>query len=104
MYDIVIVGGGMGGATLGRSMAQQGARVLIVERERQFTDRVRGEGLASWGGAEAQRPGIYDLLHNSCGFEKRWSIGLGPDRDLVTTTPQHMPLMTFSHPKCRRHS
>ncbi|MBI2963243.1 MAG: FAD-dependent monooxygenase [Deltaproteobacteria bacterium] len=52
-YDIVTVGGGLGGSSLARAMAEQGARVLVVERETQFKDRVRGEVLAAWGTVDA---------------------------------------------------
>jgi flavin-dependent dehydrogenase len=38
-YDIVTVGGGLGGSTLAKVMAERGARVLVVEREAQFKDR-----------------------------------------------------------------
>jgi flavin-dependent dehydrogenase len=41
-YDIITVGGGLGGATLAKAMVENGARVLVLERERQFKDRVRG--------------------------------------------------------------
>jgi menaquinone-9 beta-reductase len=97
-YDIVVVGGGLGGSALAKAMAERGARVLVLEREKQFRDRVRGEELLPWGGAEAKRLEIYDLLRDSCAFEKRWSLGFGPDRDFVTTTPHNLPLLTFYHP------
>jgi len=42
-YDIITVGGGLGGASLAKAMAEHGARVLVLEREQQFKDRVRGE-------------------------------------------------------------
>lgn len=32
-YDIVTVGGGLGGCALAKVMAEAGARVLVVERE-----------------------------------------------------------------------
>ena len=51
-YDLAIIGGGLGGATLGLAMAQSGARVVIIEREAQFRDRVRGEGIFPWGCVE----------------------------------------------------
>jgi len=51
-YDIITVGGGLAGATLAKAMAENGARVLVIERERQFKDRVRGEGTFPWGVAE----------------------------------------------------
>ena len=53
-YDIITVGGGLGGAALAKAMADRGYRVLVLERETRFKDRVRGEWLAPWGVAEAQ--------------------------------------------------
>jgi flavin-dependent dehydrogenase len=44
-YDLAIIGGGLAGPSLGLALAKTGARVLIVEREAQFRDRVRGEGV-----------------------------------------------------------
>jgi flavin-dependent dehydrogenase len=48
-YDLAVIGGGIAGASLGRSMAEAGERVLILEGVNRFTDRVRGEGLLPWG-------------------------------------------------------
>jgi 2-polyprenyl-6-methoxyphenol hydroxylase-like FAD-dependent oxidoreductase len=45
VYDLAIIGGGLGGAALAAAMARRGSRVLVVEREEAFKDRVRGEGL-----------------------------------------------------------
>jgi choline dehydrogenase-like flavoprotein len=42
-YDHVVVGGGMGGSTLAKSMAEHGVRVLILKRGRELKDCVRGE-------------------------------------------------------------
>jgi hypothetical protein len=36
-------------------MAAHGARVLVVERELRFKDRVRGEWMSPWGVVEAQK-------------------------------------------------
>lgn len=41
-YDLIIVGGGLGGSALAKCMAEHGARVLVLERDQQFQDRVRG--------------------------------------------------------------
>ena len=57
-YDIVTVGGGMGASAFAASMARQGVRVLILEKETQFRDRVRGEYLVTWGVAEARKLGM----------------------------------------------
>lgn len=103
IYDIITVGGGLGGSTLAKVMAKQGARVLVLERETQFKDRVRGEWMAPWGVAEAQALGIYDLLCDTSGQELRWlDRYLGPTRgerrDFVATTPQHVPSFALHHP------
>jgi flavin-dependent dehydrogenase len=47
-YDIVTVGGGLGASAFAASMARQGVQVLVLEKELQFRDRVRGEYLATW--------------------------------------------------------
>jgi 2-polyprenyl-6-methoxyphenol hydroxylase-like FAD-dependent oxidoreductase len=102
-YDLITVGGGLGGSTLAKGMAERGARVLVLERERQFRDRVRGEVMVSWGVAEARALGIYHLLLGTCGRELPWfALSVGPEpgapRDLLATTPQHAPYLSFSHP------
>ncbi len=58
-YDVITVGGGLGGAALGKVLAEKGLRVLVTEREVEFKDRIRGETMAPWGVAEAQKLGLY---------------------------------------------
>ena len=58
-YDIITVGGGLGGAALATVMAKHGARVLVLERQVKFKDRVRGEAIHPWGGSRAK--GTRDL-------------------------------------------
>src|SRR5213080_4833424 len=102
-FDLVTVGGGIGGAALARATAEQGARVLVVERERRFADRVRGEVLMPWGVAEARALGIEALLRARCGHELQWSdmffAGMQvTHRDLAATTPQETAWFSFYHP------
>jgi 2-polyprenyl-6-methoxyphenol hydroxylase-like FAD-dependent oxidoreductase len=97
-YDIVTVGGGLGGSAIAKAMAEHGVRVLVLERETQFHDRVRGEALSPWGVAEARALGLDDALQSARANEGRFAIGLGPERDFVTTTPQGLPVLTFYHP------
>jgi len=52
-HDIILVGGGLAGAALARALAEAGIRVLVLERETAFKDRVRGEAMLGWGVAEA---------------------------------------------------
>jgi 2-polyprenyl-6-methoxyphenol hydroxylase-like FAD-dependent oxidoreductase len=103
-YDLITVGGGLGGAALARSLAEKGARVLVIEREERFKDRVRGELLAPWGVAEAENLGIAALLRSSCGHDLPWvnlysGRHLVAHRDTVATTPQHLMCLAFYHPE-----
>jgi 2-polyprenyl-6-methoxyphenol hydroxylase-like FAD-dependent oxidoreductase len=103
-YDVVTVGGGLGASALARSLALAGRKVLVLERETQFKDRVRGEQVASWGVAEARELGIMELLLKNCAHEMKWfDAYIGPmlinHRDTVETTPQGLPNMTFFHPR-----
>lgn len=79
-------------------MAEHGARVLVLEREKQFRDRVRGEGLSPWGGAEAALLGLNDALEAAGAYRGRFACGLGPQRDLVATTPQGLSNLHVYHP------
>jgi 2-polyprenyl-6-methoxyphenol hydroxylase-like FAD-dependent oxidoreductase len=102
-YEVIVAGGGLGGSTLARALARRGARVLIVEREEQFKDRVRGEGMLPWGVAEARALGIYELLRNAGAWEVRWwtryfGSTLRERRDLVATTPARTGCLDFYHP------
>jgi 2-polyprenyl-6-methoxyphenol hydroxylase-like FAD-dependent oxidoreductase len=84
-------------------MASVGKRVLVVEAETEFRDRVRGEQVTSWGVAETKELGIHDLLLASCAHEAPyWQTYVGAmpmeNRDLRDTTPQGCANMTFYHP------
>lgn len=102
-YDLVIVGGGLGGSALAKAMAEHGARVLVLERETRFKDRVRGEQMHPWGVAEIRQLGIYDLLRERCGHELPWwDMYVGSERimhrDVSKTTPQRACEFTYYHP------
>jgi menaquinone-9 beta-reductase len=66
-YDLIIVGGGVGGAATAIVMARAGKSVLLLEQSEVYEDRVRGEWIAPWGVAEVQRLGLYDLLMGAGG-------------------------------------
>jgi 2-polyprenyl-6-methoxyphenol hydroxylase-like FAD-dependent oxidoreductase len=104
-YDIITVGGGLAGAALAKVLSEAGLRVLVLERELTFKDRVRGEQMHCWGVAEARKLGLYDLLMDTCGNEVRyWSsqlVGFSDivRRDLVETSPHRAGSLNFSHPE-----
>jgi 2-polyprenyl-6-methoxyphenol hydroxylase-like FAD-dependent oxidoreductase len=98
-YDIVTVGGSLGASAFAACMARRGVRVLILEKETQFKDRVRGEYLCTWGVAEAKKLGIDAALMKSCATEVPFiDMGFGP-RNLVDTTSQQLPSISFFHPE-----
>jgi len=99
-YDVITVGGGLGGAALAKVLAEKGLCVLVVERETQFKDRIRGEWIAPWGVAESQRLGLYEILLERCARESPFlaTMGMGPPRDLRVTSLQHLPALTLYHP------
>jgi 2-polyprenyl-6-methoxyphenol hydroxylase-like FAD-dependent oxidoreductase len=96
-YDIITVGGGIAASSLARAMAERGARVLVLEREKQFKDRVRGEAVVSWGVAEANELGICRLLKENCAHDVPYVEAGSGLRDLRATTLQQLPLLSFPH-------
>jgi 2-polyprenyl-6-methoxyphenol hydroxylase-like FAD-dependent oxidoreductase len=64
-YDIVVAGGGIAGSCFAGVMARAGYGVLLVEREAQFRDRVRGEATWPWGTAEVRRCGLTEVLERA---------------------------------------
>ena len=101
--DVITVGGGLGGSTLASAVAQSGRRVLVLERERQFKDRVRGEVMLPWGVAAARRLGIVDRLLAAGGrqvpFFNTYVMGAQIEhRPLPMTTPTREASLNMYHP------
>lgn len=101
-FDLVVVGGGLAGSSLAIALAREGAAVLVVERERVFRDRVRGEVMAPWGTTEAKRLDLYELLRERCAIDARYLTyyveGVGEPFDLPTAAPHFEPSLAFHHP------
>lgn len=100
-YDLITVGGGMAASALAKCMAESGAKVLVLEQETRFRDRIRGEYIMPWGVAETQALGILELLCSECAQKVPWiDLGMGgPPRELTTTTVQQLPGVGYSHPE-----
>jgi 2-polyprenyl-6-methoxyphenol hydroxylase-like FAD-dependent oxidoreductase len=59
---VVVVGGGIAGSSLATVLARQGHEVVVLERDVEYRDHVRGEVFVPWGVAEAQHLGLHDAL------------------------------------------
>ncbi len=57
-YDVVCVGGGIGGSGLATVLARKGLRCLVLEATDTFPDRTKGEWIAGWGVLDARRVGL----------------------------------------------
>jgi 2-polyprenyl-6-methoxyphenol hydroxylase-like FAD-dependent oxidoreductase len=62
--DVAIAGGGFAGSSLGGVLARAGLNVVIVERERAFRDRIRGEFTWPWGRKEIERLGLMPVFES----------------------------------------
>jgi 2-polyprenyl-6-methoxyphenol hydroxylase-like FAD-dependent oxidoreductase len=103
-HDVIIAGGSVAGAALGWALARQGARVLLVEPEPRFRDRVRGESIHAWGVAEAARLGLLPELGAARPREVRsWNTHVAGQllerRDLPSTTVAQRPGLNVHHPE-----
>lgn len=101
--DVVTVGGGLGGAALAQALARAGVRVVVLERAREFRDRVRGEVLVPWGCVEAARLDLLDRLRARCAHEvPYWDLHVDGQpvlhRDIPSTSEPALPVLTYYHP------
>ena len=60
--DVVVVGGGIAGSAAAAALAGRGLDVVVLERQYEFRDRVRGENMQPWGVVEMRRLGLEDVL------------------------------------------
>jgi 2-polyprenyl-6-methoxyphenol hydroxylase-like FAD-dependent oxidoreductase len=66
-HDVVVVGGGIAGSALATVLARAGHDVLVLERQTEYRDKVRGEVLSCWGVAELRRLGLEQALLDAGG-------------------------------------
>lgn len=88
--DVVVVGGGIAGSALAAVLARRGLRVTLLERQRTYRDRVRGEYMVPWGVAEAQRLDLVDVFVAAGGFFIERLIGYDEMRtpEMAQAVPQ----------------
>jgi menaquinone-9 beta-reductase len=107
--DVVVVGGGIAGASIAAVLARGGADVLLLERQRGFRDRVRGEYMATWGVLEARALGLEQVLRSTRATDARYmvpydelsrpSIAEAAKRDNSTFFSDVQGPLCASHPK-----
>ncbi|MGA0600990.1 FAD-dependent oxidoreductase [Caulobacter sp. KR2-114] len=106
-YDLVIVGGGIGGSALATVMAEAGRSVLLLEATDVYQDKVRGEWIAPWGVAEVQRLGLYDRLMAAGGHHITRHVTYDETRAPEDAEATALPLGIFREgvpgPLCLRH-
>lgn len=83
-FDLIIVGGGIAGGSLATVMARAGADVLVLERQSEFRDQVRGELLWPWGVRVAQQLDLEPVFIGAGAPVVRWMLAY----DEGSGTPQ----------------
>jgi 2-polyprenyl-6-methoxyphenol hydroxylase-like FAD-dependent oxidoreductase len=102
-WDVITIGGGLGGSTLASAVVRSGRSVLVLEREKEFKDRVRGENILPWGVAAARRLGVLDVLlaagaHPAPFFNVYFMGTQTEHRPFPTTTPTGEASLNMYHP------
>ena len=105
--DVIVIGGGLGGSALATALARSGCSVLVLEREKEFKDRVRGENMLPWGVAAARRLGVLDDLVAAGGhrvpFFNIYFMGAQTEhRPFPTTTPAGEASLNMYHPDLQK--
>lgn len=87
-YDAVVVGAGPVGCALAYSLGQSGRKILVLERDLSFPDRIVGEFLQPGGCASLHKLGMLDCLN---GIDSRLAEGYAifwGDRQVDIPYPQ----------------
>ena len=110
--DVVVVGGGIAGSAVALVLARGGANVMVLERQQEYADRVRGEYMHPWGVAEAQQLRLVDILLNAGGVFVTRGIGYDESvpfaaaearaRDITTIVPGVPGGLGVGHPAACR--
>jgi 2-polyprenyl-6-methoxyphenol hydroxylase-like FAD-dependent oxidoreductase len=106
-YDVIVIGGGMAGSSLGGVLARAGLSVLIIEKVRSFRDRIRGEFTWPWGVAEIERAGLRAML-GLAECVPIEALRVIEDRaikdvyEFAPDSPGGVPALGYSHPRLQQ--
>ncbi|MET8050056.1 MULTISPECIES: FAD-dependent oxidoreductase [unclassified Streptosporangium] len=103
--DVVVVGGGIAGASAASKLAAGGLSVVLLEKQKVYQDLVRGEWLAPWGVREAQLLGVADCFAAGGAWEIRewmtWDEAIPADEveaiDMTRSMPEVGGPQSFPH-------
>jgi len=105
--DVVVVGGGIAGASVAAVLAREGAEVVLLERQREYRDRVRGEYMAPWGVLEARALGLESVIRATPAVDGRYRVPfdelLDPSTAIASTRDNSTFLPEVSGPVCASH-
>jgi 2-polyprenyl-6-methoxyphenol hydroxylase-like FAD-dependent oxidoreductase len=65
--EVVVIGGGIAGASLAYALASAGKDVAVLEASVKYEDRVRAEQMHPWGVKEARDLGVEQILLDAGG-------------------------------------
>lgn len=112
LLDVVVVGGGVAGCAVAARLAGAGMRVVVLERDPAYRDRVRGEALVNWGLAEAAAMGLADVVLGTAdaqpivrvvGYDETVGVDAAraQARDLSAVLPGTPGMLGIGHPELR---
>jgi 2-polyprenyl-6-methoxyphenol hydroxylase-like FAD-dependent oxidoreductase len=107
-FDVVVVGGGIGGSALATTLARAGIAVCVIEKSTEHLDRVRGEWISPWGVVETERLGLYELIRAHGAHHLGRNVGYSEEIDPAVARAEALDFSTFASaglkgPLCMRH-
>ena len=90
LFDVAIIGGGPGGATLANILSSRGIKVALIERQNDFSKEFRGEALMPSGkevldqiGIDIEVENIKHRVVNKFNIFYKGSLVASPEVDFI---------------------